>query len=285
MKPSSRLIETLGRRALPAGGFSFFPGGGYRSDATAWAAIGLKSAGAGDDLVDPALDRLAKEQSADGSLVTSPDAPGASWVTSLAILAWNGSGRHKENVKRSLEFLYKTPGKHWKRRASDPVAHDFSIRGWPWTSDTHSWVAPTSYGLLALAAEGQSGHPCAEEAARMVMDRQLDTGGWNYGNTFVYGTRLYPQPDQTGLALCALRPHAQGDEVSRSLGYLAGEVGRIGTPLSLGWALMGLAAWGKQPPDSMRRVEECVKRQERTAAYSSQELSVLLLAISRVPRA
>jgi hypothetical protein len=117
----------------------------------------------------------------------------------------------------------------------------------------------------------------------MLMDRQLVTGGWNYGNTSVYGRQLYPQPDQTGVALSALSPYVTKGEVIRSLKYLGREIGRIRTPISLGWGLLGLGAWGDRPPGFMNWVRECVDRQSRRGTYNTQELSLLLLAISDNP--
>lgn len=283
MTPSQSLIEGLKNRMLPDGGGAFFNGGSYRTDATAWAIIGLRSAGEGGNLIEPGLNRLAGDQMRDGRVVTSPDAPDAFWVTPLAVLAWQGSKRHKENMNRAVEFLSTTSGEHWEKQKLDPVAHDTSIRGWSWTADAHSWIAPTSYSLLALRAVGKVRHPRAEEAARMLMNRQLATGGWNYGNTSVYGRQLYPQPDQTGVALSALSPYVKKGEVIHSLEYLGREIGRIRTPLSLGWGLLGLRAWGNRPPESMNWVRECVDRQNRRGTYNTQELSLLLLAISGNP--
>jgi hypothetical protein len=114
----------------------------------------------------------------------------------------------------------------------------------------------------------------------MLMNRQLAAGGWNYGNTSVYGRQLYPQPDQTGVALSALSPYVTKGEVIRSLKYLGREIGRIRTPLSLGWGLLGLGAWGERPPGFMNWVSECVERQNRRGIYNTPELSLLLLAIS-----
>ena len=115
----------------------------------------------------------------------------------------------------------------------------------------------------------------------MLMNRQLAGGGWNYGNTSVYGRKLYAQPDQTGVALLALRPYASREEVYRSLGYLKEEIGRISTPLSLGWGFLGLEAWGNRPPDVVRRVQDCADRQMRRGTYNTQEISILLVALSK----
>ena len=34
----------------------------------------------------------------------------------------------------------------------------------------------------------------------MIMDRQLDRGGWNYGNITIFGKELFPIPDSTAIA-------------------------------------------------------------------------------------
>jgi hypothetical protein len=39
----------------------------------------------------------------------------------------------------------------------------------------------------------------------MLLDRACPGGGWNAGNGVVYGTALAPHPDDTAIALLALR--------------------------------------------------------------------------------
>jgi hypothetical protein len=102
-----------------------------------------------------------------------------------------------------VQFLLGASGTHWEKKEDSPVAHDPSIRGWAWIEDTHSWIDPTVMALLALEVTGYREHPRFEEGIRMIMDRQLRQGGWNYGNTMVYGQELRPFPDTTGLALTA----------------------------------------------------------------------------------
>ena len=41
------------------------------------------------------------------------------------------------------------------------------------------------------------------------MDRACPGGGWNAGNGVVYGTALAPHPDDTAIALLALRDREQ----------------------------------------------------------------------------
>jgi hypothetical protein len=117
----------------------------------------------------------------------------------------------------------------------------------------------------------------------MLLDRQLPGGGWNYGNTTVFGRHLYAQPDQTGLALAALRPHASSKEVFPSLEYLGKAIDRVGTPLSLGWGILGLGSWGIRPPGIPDRIRRCIDKEDRLISCNTQEISLLLAALSGDP--
>ena len=66
--------------------------------------------------------------------------------------------------------------------------------------------------------------------------------------------------------------------VARSLDYLQGEVDRLRTPVSLGWALLGLAAWDLWPSNGAALVERCVANQARYGEYDTSALCLLLLA-------
>ena len=74
------------------------------------------------------------------------------------------------------------------------VGHDTTLVGWPWVEGTHSWVEPTAMAILALDREGFGDHPRVAEGIRVVLNRALAHGGWNYGNTSVFGRQLRPQP-------------------------------------------------------------------------------------------
>ena len=112
----------------------------------------------------------------------------------------------------------------------------------------------------------------------MLMDRQLPKGGWNYGNTLVFGRELYPMADATGMALNALSGQVPKASIARSLQYLTNETIRLRTPLSLAWGLLGLGAWGERPGDSRQWVIETLKKQERYGPFDSSLLSLLLIA-------
>jgi hypothetical protein len=276
--------ELIRSRALsPGGGFALQPGGGFQVDATAWAILALKALGQGSELLDRAQTLLASRQSPDGRVCLSPEHPEAFWPTSLAILAWRLAPAHRKALDLAAGFLLAASGRHWPRGYVRIFQHDTSIKGWPWIGETHSWVEPTALAIMALKAAGQGGHARVKEAARMLLDRQLPRGGWNYGNTSVFGQELFPFPESTGLALNALKDAVPPEEVRKSLAYLQVALRKVRTPLALGWGLMGLAAWGVQPPEAPAWIDECLRRQERYGPYDTGALSVLGLA-TRAPR-
>ena len=262
---------------MPEGGFPPRRGEPFRSDATAWAILALSRLAPGHTLLDPARDRLTTVQEPDGRVSMSRGHEAAFWPTALSVLAWNGSQVHERHSSRAVEFLLNTTGNHWKKRPDDPFGHDPSVLGWPWIEGTHSWVEPTALAVIALQVAGHGQHDRVRQAVRMMLDRQLPHGGWNYGNTMVFGRELHPMPESTGAALVGLAGEVEQRTVARSLDYLQGEVDRLRTPVSLGWALLGLAVWGRSPSNAALLVERCLTNQVRYGEYDSSALCLLLL--------
>jgi len=272
-------VELISSRALSGGGFCGRSGGSYRPDATAWAVLALKAAGARKDLVQSARSRLAADQMKDGRVSISPDSPQAFWPTFLAVMAWHDSTEHVELKKRAVEFLLATTGNHFEKKEDSVTGHDPSIRGWPWIEDTHSWVEPTSLALLALELTDHGEHERAREARRMLLDRQLAQGGWNYGNTSVFGRRLRPMPLSTGLALNALARRVPRQTVEKSLSYLKDKADRLFTPLSLGWSLLAFGAWAEPLGHAENSLLRCFERQAFYGPYETQQLSLLVVCL------
>ena len=270
-----RLLES---RGLPEGGFPARGGEPFRSDATAWAILALSWLTSAHPLLGLARDRLTTAQDPNGRVSISREHEEAFWPTALSVLAWNGSQAHELHCSRGVQFLLKTTGRHWSKIPDAPTGHDPSIPGWPWIDGTHSWIEPTALSVLALRVAGYGQHDRVREAIRMMLDRQLPHGGWNYGNTTVYGRELHPMPESTGAALAGLAGQIQQGTVARSLGYLQGEVDRLRTPISLGWGLLGLAAWDLWPTNGAALVERCLANQTRYGEYDTSALCLLLLA-------
>ena len=275
----SNIVLQLRMQVVTPAGFRDRQGGVYRADATAWAILALMAAGTDSDLSITARSRLAADQLGDGSIGISPLHPHAFWPTSLAVLAWQASQGHRDYHARAVQFLLTTTGRHWKKPVGDPMAHNPALRGWPWIAETHSWVEPTAISMIALRVSGYGAHPRIEEATRMLMDRQLPHGGWNCGNTIVFGHELRPAPESTGAALHALVGRVPRAEVERSLNYLSNEVGRLRTPVALGWSLLALRSWDASPENGSDLIARSFKDQDRYGSYDTASLSLLLISM------
>jgi hypothetical protein len=273
-----RLVqEALSKRMLSDGGLADRLNGLFRADSTAWGVVSFRAAGDESEVLEQTCARLREEQSNDGRIWVSKEHPDSYWPTSLAILAWRDSPASHSAQGRAVQFLLDTVGSHPQKKPGDPWVHDTALKGWSWIAGTHAWVEPTALAIVALRSVGHRKHDRVSEAIRMLLDRQLPHGGWNVGNTIIFGRELHPNPESTGAALTGLAGEVDREKVSRSLDYLQGEVDRLRTPISLGWALLGLAAWGVWPSNGTALVEHCLANQTRYGEYDTSALCLLFL--------
>ena len=271
-------IEMIVSRSLKGGGFAQRQNGKFRPDATAWSILALSAGNTCGNLVENACNRLAASQLADGCIPVDEGLENAYWPTAPAILAWKITGGFENEIKRAAKFLIKTSGLHFPREKNSPNGHDTAIRGWSWIENAHSWVEPTSMAILALKATGNAGHDRVKEAVRMLMDRRLPAGGWNYGNTTVFNRELSPEPEYTGQALCAVSGFVHHSEVSKSIDYLAKEISTLKTPVSLCWGIFGLMAWSVKIKDNRERILNSLSLQQKYGPYDTSLLSQLVIA-------
>ncbi len=259
-------------------GWSYRPGAEPYTEPSVMATLALAgTSGPGSGLA--ATGRwLAGIQNADGSVGLAESLPEPTWPTALATLAWAALGDFATERQQATAYLLGFAGAHWKKAPNDPVGHDTSIRGWPWVGGTHSWVETTALAILALRREGHASHERVQTGLRLLRDRALPGGGWNYGNTTVYGRVLRPHPGPTGLALLALagRP-ARDPPVDRALAYLGAELPGIRAPESLCWGLLGLTAWKARPAAADTWLAASYKHL-RTGGSRATQLAHLLLA-------
>ncbi len=274
------LLNDLLARIQPHGGIRFTPQSKDRPDATAWGTIILShvenSFEHGARAVERFRDDLTTHQMEDGRVSLSADHPEAFWPTPLSILAWETSQAHHVPQEKAIQFLLNSSGKHWKKNPESPLGHDTSLQGWPWIAHTHSWVESTVMAMTALQNAGYSDHPRLTEATTMLLDRQLPHGGWNYGNTMVFGQELKPSPEDTGAALSALAGRVSKSDISQSLEFLQTEFTRLRTPIALGWSLLGLNAWDETPSDAKTRIYDTHDRGKRFGGFDTPSLCLLL---------
>jgi hypothetical protein len=193
-------------------------------------------------------DWLATIQRPDGSVGVSAAVAEPGWATPLAVLVWSASDRWQDRSLAGRRWLVACKGRTLSH-SDDPLhiaGHDTSLVGWPWVAETHSWLEPTAMAVLALRRAGMSNHERAREGVRLIRDRELDTGGWNYGNKSVFGRSLRAQPGPTGLASLALSgagPRSEG--IARAILYLHAVLPEVRAASSLSWGVIGLRAWGE----------------------------------------
>jgi hypothetical protein len=250
-----------------------------RVDDCAWSILAFWQHPDVQPLLDPLSDQLEKAQLPDGRVPINPRFPDAAWPTPLAALAWTRQTGRQSRIDSAVRFLLGWQGQHFSNPDRSVMGHDMSLHGWPWITGTHSWIEPTVMTLLALRANGRQNEPRCEEAHKMILDRQLSHGGWNFGNTTVFGQELRPMVHSTGMALTALANTTSREQVEASLRYLEKALPAIRAPLSLGWGLVGLTAWGLRPAPLETWVMESLALEKTTMEYSVALLGLLYCAL------
>jgi hypothetical protein len=199
------------------------------------------------------------------------------------MLAWQQVDRTKyaDAILRATQWALSARGTTTQRK--EQIGHDTALVGWSWADGTHSWLEPTAFFVLALKATGHGDHPRTREGVRMLVDRMLPDGGCNYGNTIVLGQPLLPHVQSTGIALWALGGEQVNDRrIGLSLDYLERLLADRTATASLCYALLGLAAHGRRPPDADRWLEAAFRREleHRPNCYK-----FALLALAATPPA
>ncbi len=210
---------------------------------TLLAALALSVSGAPAERVKPLLAWAQKLQNADGSVGVDPGHRDQGvWLTAQAAIVFHHFGL-AENAKRALAFLLSLRS---VTSAKDPkLRQDDTLTGWPWVPGNFGWVEPTAWSIMALRLAALGGHPRAEEGARFLLDRQIPSGGWNYGNPALDGKELLPFWDTTGLALVALNGHGDPKRVAVSLELMEKNQGKIESLSGLSWAVLCLNGYGR----------------------------------------
>jgi squalene cyclase len=273
------------------GGWGAVAGRRSNTEVTALALLALRSAAADTTITDKAKDWLVKRQLADGSWPLNDSAKGPSWSTALAILALSGLAEERDRVVKAGSWVLEQAGGKpgllarligFLRGQKKVVRLNQDLIGWPWTTDNFSWIEPTSYCLIALKKVQQQlpAEKVQERIAQaelMIYDRMCDDGGWNYGNSEVYGEKLWPYPDTTALALIATQDRRERQENQRSLRLLNDLAVKANSGLALSWASICFTLYGK---DNAALKESLAQRFTKTQFLGeSKALALAILAV------
>jgi hypothetical protein len=230
-------------------------------------------------------DWLAELQGVDGSVGPSQLLKEPSWPTPFALVYWiavdsshpNSKPRYARQRQKAAQYLEGLQGTLLDL-PEDIMGHDGMIPGWPWVPKTHAWIEPTSMAILALCLQGRSTIKRVEDGRRLIRDRSLPQGGWNYGNTVVLNTELRPQPGPTGWALLGLAGDNQASRpIWLGIKYLLSELTTLRAAPSLGVGLLALTFWGKRPVQADAWLAEAYPEASRRSDTAYQ-IAFLLLA-------
>lgn len=257
------LRALLAQRQLPSGGWAAVSASSQPAlEPTALACVTLGREF--PSVRDRAIQFLLSIQNANGSWpVFEGDEQEGAWTTALVLLALHDGVEAIPQRLKGFGWLVDSAGQEshwlwrWKFRTADRhVRFDPDKFGWPWIPQTNSWVVPTAFSILALdqlpcACGLDAGSSRIELGVEMLLDRACPSGGWNAGNGVVYGVPLAPHPDDTAIALLALRGRRSQDPlVQMSLDWLERVAPALSAPWSLAWSVLALAAH-LRPIDSL----------------------------------
>lgn len=226
------------------GGWGYEPGRKSRLEPTCWALLALRSSPSESDQV------LAKWPSGSGALFEHRGGlPNWSFhALALATRLALNEASHAD-LRPLADALVVARGLAMK--PSPAQRQDGSLQGWSWIDGTFSWGEPTAWALLALKkcrTRGIAGND-AEERIRVgeaiLRDRVCATGGWNYGNSNVFGKDLPPYVPTTAIALLSLQDCGDESFVRHSVDFLEEQAGNHSSTRALALSTLALRRHGR----------------------------------------
>lgn len=227
------------------GGWPYVPGGASSPEPTCYATM------AGLDGV-----RWLKAR-VHGDAITLDGDNEPHWTTSLAVIALRGE-------RRLINWLLTCEGHKL-------TPQDEARPGWPWATDTYSWVEPTSYALLALKLHGGKNHPRVKKGEQLLLDRRCADGGWNYGDPKTLSVAPPSFVPTTALAALAL----QNADAAPALTFLDAEIRKRHSVLSLALTVLCFNAFGMPAAALM----ESLQQRQRTDGSWQGQVHLTALAI------
>jgi hypothetical protein len=265
----SGLQQFLLRGRNADGGWAYSPGKATRLEPTCWALLALKGLVPDGDLVSvllrwPVRDGLLAERA-------GGDPNYAFHALGLLVLSAFGAEHAQTNAAlvRGLQGLkgLRIEALNTSNRQNN------TLQGWSWIQGTFSWVEPTAWALLALkkfrrAAGAPIDMARLGEAETLLLDRSCLSGGWNYGNSNMFGSELHAYAPTTSLALLALQDHAGLDTIERGMKFLAGEAAWERSSYSMSLAHIALSIGGADTG----LLKESLERQVSTTCDMANQL-------------
>ena len=109
---------------------------------------------------------------------------------------------------------------------------------------------PTAFSVVAIKQLTVCNRSEASEnrlGVEMLLDRVCVGGGWNSGNSVVYGAPLSPHVEATAIALLALQVEPRREIVRASVNWLESRAAGIDAVSSLSWCILTLFVYQRRP--------------------------------------
>jgi hypothetical protein len=275
------------------GGWGWTKGRGSNTECSSLALLALVSLNDDQQTIKirRGLNWLANHQNVDGSWPLSDSVTVGSWATAMAMLALALWPAYAPQVIKAGQWALKQEGKKPGLLANlllalsfkkKPVRLNEDLIGWPWMAGTFSWVEPTSYFLIALKRirrqlVGTNVDERITQGESMIYDRMCDGGGWNYGNSIVYGDKLWPYADTTAIALIALQNRHDAVENRMSLAALQTALETVTSGLALSWSAICYDIYGHDSGNLRQRLVNNFETTGFLGETKSLALSILAL--------
>jgi hypothetical protein len=238
------------------------------------------------------LNWVLKRQNEDGSWPLRDSLTVGSWATPMAMLALDVWPEHQVEVIRAGKWILTQQGNKpgllgnllfMLALKKKPVILNEDLIGWPWSAGSFSWVEPTSYCLIALKRIrlkliGTNVDERIRQGELMIYDRMCDGGGWNYGNSMVYGEKLWPYADTTAIALIALQNRSDSRENLVSFAALQEAMKTVNSGLALSWSAICYEIYGHDSGDLRKRLISGFETTGFLGEIKSLALCILALA-------
>ena len=257
----SSLTEKLKSRQMKSGGWAYFDSVQESLEATCLAELAL--APEMQVSSSAAILFLLKSQLSDGGWPAFLGDSEGSWTTALALCTLNSTGDFTAARERAFRWLFAERGREghwfwrWKFKTSDRnVRFDPDKYGWPWVTGSASWVIPTAFSIIAIEQftvcdRSEESEKRIHLGVEMLLDRACVDGGWNSGNSLVYGVPLRPHVEATAIALLALQDEQRTEMVQRSLSWLRQNAASVDSVSSLAWCILTLFVY-QEPIGGLR---------------------------------
>jgi hypothetical protein len=259
------LAQQLAIRQLGSGGWNYSDNTQTSIEATCLGALALT--GLDSQVSDTALRCLAHSQLKNGAWPAFIPDTEPSWATSLALITFSILADTSPARDRAVDWALTDKGKEgswfWRYKFHFDRAVQFrpELYGWPWIEGACSWVIPTALMMVALKQFVYC-KPRAEVSTRlrlgaqMLLDRSCRGGGWNAGNSVVYGIPLAAHVESTAIALLGLQGESDHPAIRAGMAWLEKQAMAERGIASLCWTVLCLAAYGRDFEIIQRRVVE-----------------------------